>query len=212
MCTRETTSRHSHCYALPVRFQTLMTPIRLGLYCLFLLIPAVGMAQKVGIKTNVLYDATGSISLGLETALAPRWTLDLSTSYNAWEVVKDRKWRHLAIQPEARYWFCDRFNGHFIGIHAQWAKFNIGQVTMPFGLWKATRNHRFEGDLWGGGIGYGYQWLLGRHWNLEAELGIGYSRVIFDEYPCTSCGKRIRSDKKNYFGPTKASLSLIYLF
>lgn len=173
---------------------------------------SVVQAQRVGVKTNLLYDATGSINLGLEIGLAPKWTLDISGNYNAWDFANERKWRHILVQPEVRYWFCESFNGHFIGLHAHWSKFNIGHVKMPFGLWKSTRNHRFEGDLWGGGFSYGYQWLLSRHWNLEAEIGVGYARVNYDKYPCASCGTRISSGKENYFGPTKLGVSIIYIF
>lgn len=169
-------------------------------------------AQQVGVKTNLLYDATGTVNLGVEVALAPRWTLDVSGNYNAWDFSDGSKWRHLMVQPEARYWLCERFNGHFVGVHAHWMKFNIGNVRMPFGLWEETRSHRFEGDLYGGGLTYGYHWLLGRHWNLEAALGIGYSRVVFDKYNCAACGRRLDSGKEDYFGPTKAALSLVYLF
>lgn len=169
-------------------------------------------AQTVGIKTNLLYDATATVNLGAEVGLAPKWSLDVSADYNAWDFSKGRKWRHLMVQPEARYWFCERFNGHFIGLHAHWMKFNIGNVKMPFGLWKNTRDNRFEGDLYGAGFTYGYQWLLGKHWNLEAAVGVGYARVIYDRYTCKSCGRKLDSGKDNYFGPTKAALSLVYLF
>lgn len=178
------------------------------LSCMFVSI----FAQQVAVKTNLLYDATGTVNLGIELGLAPRWTLDMSGNFNAWDYHNNRKWRHLLVQPEVRYWFCERFNGHFIGLHAHWMKYNIGHVKMPFGLWKETRRRRFEGDLWGGGISYGYQWLLSRHWNLETEIGIGYARVSYDKYPCTTCGKIMDSGKKNYFGPTKAAVSLVYLF
>lgn len=181
------------------------------LLCMGMFASAV-QAQRVGVKTNLLYDATGSVNAGLEIGLAPKWTLDISGNYNAWDFGRERKWRHILVQPEARYWFCERFNGHFIGLHAHWTKFNIGHVKMPFGLWKSTRHHRYEGDLWGGGFSYGYQWLLSRHWNLEAEIGVGYARVNYDKYPCASCGTRLDSGKKNYFGPTKLGLSLVYLF
>ena len=169
-------------------------------------------AQKVALKSNLLYDATGSINLGVELALALQWTLDVSGNYNAWDFFNDNKWRHILVQPEARYWLCEKFNGHFLGIHVQWMKFNIGSVDMPFGLWDETRNSRFQGDLWGGGLAYGYNWLLSRHWNLEAEVGVGYGRVIYDKYPCASCGNRIDSSRKNYFGPTKLALNLVYIF
>lgn len=169
-------------------------------------------AQGVAIKTNLLYDAAATVNLGAEVGLASRWSLDLSGSYNAWDFSEGRKWRHILVQPEARYWLCERFNGAFIGLHAHWMKFNIANVNMPFGLWKETRHARHEGDLYGAGLTYGYQWLLGEHWNLEAALGIGYARVIYDKYPCASCGRKLESDKKNYFGPTKAAVSLVYLF
>ena len=59
-------------------------------------------AQKVAVKTNLLYDATATINLGLEIALAPKWTLDVSGNYNAWDFGNDRKWKHFLVQPEAR--------------------------------------------------------------------------------------------------------------
>ena len=42
------------------------------------------MAQKVAVKTNLLYDATSTINLGTEFGLSPKWTLDVSANYNPW--------------------------------------------------------------------------------------------------------------------------------
>ena len=75
-------------------------------------------AQNVAVKTNLLYDAAATINAGVEVGLAPKWTLDVSGNFNGWTMSDDRKWKHWMIQPEARYWFCDRFAGHFLGIHA----------------------------------------------------------------------------------------------
>lgn len=169
-------------------------------------------AQHVAVKTNALYWVAATPNLAMEVGLSPRWTFDLSASYNPWTHSGNRKWKHLLLQPEARYWFCERFDGHFVGLHAHWAKYNVGGVKMPFGLWKETRDHRYQGDLYGFGFTYGYQWILGRHWNLEAAIGIGYARVHFDEYPCAGCGRKTGSGTRNYVGPTKAALSLVYLF
>lgn len=41
-------------------------------------------AQKVAVKTNLLYDATSTINLGVEFALTPKWTLDVAGNYNPW--------------------------------------------------------------------------------------------------------------------------------
>jgi len=183
--------------------------IWLGLICLPL--PAL-WGQEMAVKTNLLYDATGTVNLGAEVGLAPQWSVDLSANYNAWDFAHHRKWRHLLIQPEVRYWFCNRFNGHFIGLHAHWNKFNIAHAKMPFGLWKEVRHRRYEGDLWGGGFSYGYHCPLSKHWGLEAVIGIGYARVHYKKYPCATCGRLLKEGNKNYFGPTKAALSFVYLF
>ena len=64
----------------------------------------------------------------------------------------------------------------------------------------------------GAGIAYGYQWMLSRHWNIEASVGIGYDYIKYDKYECGWCGEKIKSSHSNYFGPTKAALSFLYIF
>ena len=61
-------------------------------------------AQDVAIKTNLLYDATATVNIGVEVGIAPKWTLDISGNLNAWNIDEDTKWRHWLAQPEARYW------------------------------------------------------------------------------------------------------------
>lgn len=39
-------------------------------------------AQKVALKSNLLYDATTTMNLGLEFGLARKWTLDVPVNYN----------------------------------------------------------------------------------------------------------------------------------
>ena len=41
------------------------------------LLPAESKAQKIAVKSNLLYDATTTMNLGLEVALARKWTLDI---------------------------------------------------------------------------------------------------------------------------------------
>ena len=41
-------------------------------------------AQNVALKSNILYDASGTVNLGAEVGLAPKWTLDVSGNYNGW--------------------------------------------------------------------------------------------------------------------------------
>lgn len=74
-------------------------------------------AQNFALKTNILYDATATVNIGAEIGLAPKWTFDLSGNYNPWEMPNGMLWKHAMIQPEFRYWFCDRFSRHFLGFH-----------------------------------------------------------------------------------------------
>ena len=83
-------------------------------------------AQDVALKTNALFWATTSPSLGAEIALAPQWTIDLSAAYNPWTFRNDKKMRFWLAQPEARYWFCEKFEGHFVGLHLHGAQYYGG--------------------------------------------------------------------------------------
>ena len=67
---------------------------------------------------------------------------------------------------------------------------------------------------WGTGVGvsYGYDWAVGKHWNIEASIGVGYLYLESDKYPCANCGTKIETVKKHYFGPTQAAVSAVYLF
>ena len=60
-------------------------------------------------------------------------------------------------------------------------------------------------------IGYGYQFVLGKNWNLWREIGAGWIHADYDKYECPHCGEWKGSDKKDYFGVTKAAVSLIYI-
>lgn len=174
-------------------------------------------AQDVALKTDLLYDAFLNVGLGAEVGLAPRWTLDVEGGLNGWTLSHGRRWKHWAVQPEVRWWLCDRFAGHFLGVHAHGGQFNAGNIDNDISFlgtdFSKLSDSRYQGWFVGGGLGYGYDWVLGRHWNLEAEVGFGYSYVRYDEFRCAGCGKRTGEDlEHHYVGPTKAALSLVYVF
>ncbi len=174
-------------------------------------------AQDVGIKTNLVADGLLSPNLGVEVGLAPKWTLDFTGEYNGWKLSHERRWKHWLVMPEARYWLCDRFSGHFFGVEAHGGQYNIGGFDGKWNMLgtdaRKLKDTRYQGWFVGGGITYGYAWILGRHWNLEAEIGLGYSYTRYDRYRCAGCGKKIESGKShNFVGPTKAALNIVYLF
>lgn len=173
-------------------------------------------AQEIALKTNLFNDVLLSPNLGVEVGLASRWTIDVTGEINAW-TIDSHKWKHWLVQPEIRYWFCRRFAGHFMGVHLLGGQYNFANLDLDFKFlgsdFRKLDNRRYQGWGVGAGIAYGYDWILGKHWNLEAEIGIGWIYTRFDSYPCAKCGKKIDSNRPhNYLGPTKAALNIVYLF
>lgn len=204
---------------VPHEKQPMKKRIKRGVYLLMAMLVSttVAMGQNVGIKTNIVDDALLDVNLGVEVGLAPKWTLDIPGSYNAWILDDGARWKHWWAQPGFRFWFCDRFSGHFLGVHTLGGQYNIGSVDGRIELlgtdFSRLKDTRFQGWFVGGGISYGYTWVLGTHWNLEAEIGVGYAYSRYDEFLCTGCGKKVAEDvPHHYLGPTKAAINLVYLF
>lgn len=173
-------------------------------------------AQDVAVKTNLLSDAFLNVNAGIELAVAPRWSIDLTGDFNGWSLSHGRRWKHWMAQPEARYWLCEAFGGHFFGVHAMAGQFNVGHIDLGFKMlgtdFGVLKHHRYQGWFGGLGLAYGYSWLLGRHWNLEAELGLGWVHARYDRFECAGCGRRVGKGHHNYVGPTKAAINLVYVF
>jgi hypothetical protein len=163
---------------------------------------------KWGIKTNLLYDATATFNLGVEFRTGKRTSLNIPFSWNPWEFENARQWRHILVQPEFRYWTRETFRGHFFGLHGHYAYYNVGSLPNPFSTY--MQEHRFEGWLAGAGLSYGYRWNFDHRWGLEATIGAGYAYLSYDKFDCGDCGAHLGEYAKNYFGPTKIGLSLIY--
>ena len=190
-----------------------------ALMCILLLAAAasVAQAQTFALKTNLLYDATATVNLGGELRVAPKWTIDLSGNLNAW-AIKNHRWKHWLVQPEARYWCCNTWSGHFVGAHLLGGQYNVGGLTHARGSllgipFHQMKDHRYQGWYAGAGIAYGYTWILARHWSIEAEIGLGYIYTRYDVFPCAKCGTKIANDRPHhYVGPTKAAVNIIYNF
>lgn len=163
----------------------------------------------VAIKSNLLYDATASMNLGVELRTGARTSFDLSGSWNPFSFGENRKWKHALVQPEFRLWTRETFSGHFFGLHGHYAYYNISNLPHPpFSEYMAA--HRFEGWLAGAGVSYGYRWNFARNWGIEATIGVGYAYLDYEKFECGECGSLLGAETKNYFGPTKAGISLVY--
>lgn len=194
-----------------------MRYIAIGATLLSLLTPQHGNAQKAAVKTNLIADALLNVNIGAEVGLAPKWTLDVTGELNDWTLSHQRRWKHWYVMPEARYWLCDRFAGHFFGLHIVGGQFNIGGFDGKWNILgtdaRKLKDNRYQGWFAGAGLAYGYSWILGRNWNIEAEIGLGWTYSRSDVFRCHNCGKKIQDNKPhNFVGPTKAAINIVYLF
>lgn len=164
----------------------------------------------LGVKSNLLYDATTTLNAGIEIGLSRHWTLDVSANYNPWTFSENRKWKHLLVQPELRYWLRHRFSGHFLGLHSGWMKYNVGGVELPF--MGNSKTSRYEGYATGVGLAYGYSLQLSGRWALELSVGAGWIYTRYDRFRCPHCGAREESGvTASRFAPTKAAISVVYM-
>jgi hypothetical protein len=175
------------------------------------IVPLFAAGQSLALKTNLVHDATATMNLGVEARLGGRTTLDVPVSYNPWRFDSYRQYKLLLVQPEFRYWLCETFNGHFFGLHLQGGQFNTNNVKLPFGVFPSLERGNFQGDFYGAGVSWGYQWIVTDRWAVEANIGAGYIRSNYVNYECVKCGQKIGEGTKNYWGPTRAGLSLIYM-
>jgi hypothetical protein len=163
------------------------------------------------VKTNLLYDLTSTINLATEFKISKRRTLDIMGNYNPWTFSDNKKFKHWLVQPELRFWLCEAFTGHFFGIHALYAHYNVGGIKLPFGFFPALRDHRYQGNLYGAGVSYGYHQVLSSRWSMEYTFGVGYVYTDSKRYDCRFCGEYQGKEHHGYFTPTKLAVSLIYI-
>lgn len=158
------------------------------------------------VKTNAALLGATVANLGLEVGFCNRLSLDVPVLYAPYTVKDNYKLKVLAVQPELRYWLDRPFRGHFFGFHTHLGWFNVA----------VNDDYRYQshGDspLWGFGVSYGYALPLNGHWGAEFTLGAGYAHIPYEKYYNVRNGAQCGSGIKNYWGITRAGITLVYKF
>lgn len=168
-------------------------------------------SQQVTIGNNLLYDAWLTPNLRIGTQLSSHWSMGLTAGFRPWPTNDEtsRKWRHLLLSPDWRYWTDSVHVHHFFGANLIYSHYNVADVKFPFGMYKSVRDERRQGDLGALGLFYGYSWPLGRYWNIEALIGAAGGYTQFKRYTCGHCGMKIGTGKKLFMMPM-AALNIVY--
>lgn len=177
----------------------MLRPLTLSLLLAAMAVPV--CAQRVSVKTNALYLATASPNLGLEFRLNRHLTLGLAGMGNKLHISHYRT-RVLGLTPEVRYWFSARPQaGHFVGLMGGMADYKI-----------ENRSKVYNGEAYFVGPTYGYSFVLGRHWSMEATVGVGAMRYRQKRYDsATEQAPREPNDTKWIATPINLGLSFVYI-
>lgn len=102
---------------------------RTPMLLLLILSTVITRAQEVALKTNLLGLATTSLNAGLEIGTGRKSTFQLFGALNPWKFSGDKKLRYWNVMPEYRWYTCQKFGGHFFGIHALGGEYNVKMWT-----------------------------------------------------------------------------------
>ncbi len=106
-------------------------------------------AQNVTLGNNLIYDAWLTPNLTVGVSAGQHWSVALTAGYRPWPTSDEtsRKWRHLLLSPELRYWTDSVSVRHFFGANIIYSHFNVAGIRFPLGMYKSVRDERRQGFL-----------------------------------------------------------------
>lgn len=165
----------------------------------------------IAVKTNVLYDAALTPNIELERWFGKnnRFSVMGEFTFPWWEWHdKSRVYEVMEGGLELRLWLHGNaphrpLTGHFLGLYGAGGYYDLE--------WDW---HGEQGHFYSGGLSYGYAMKLSKHWNLELSLAAGYLYSPYTHYEADNHDDMLFARHKkhlNYFGPTKAKISFVWL-
>ena len=161
----------------------------------------------LAIETNLLGDALVIPNIGAEVGIYKGLTVG-GNYQNIWlRNSAYTRWYRFEGFEAGINWYINKekrpFKGHHIGIYGQ-------MVTWDFTI--DGRGYLAERWAYGGGISYGYALPVGKRFNLDFEIGVGYLGGNMHEY-IPEDGHRVWQSREpfQWIGPTKIGITLQWL-
>lgn len=163
-------------------------------------------------RTNLLFPG---LSVGLEFPIKDNWSIGFDYMY-PWAVSKNNRWcaEMLGLFLDARYWFpgeknkwsrTERLQGHAVGVYA-------GAGYYDF----QNKKRGAQGEYLDFGVDYTYALPVANNkLRFEFNIGIGMIRTQYRPYyPASDYSDLIKEPgikyhTTNFFGPTRAGVSLV---
>lgn len=162
------------------------------------------------LRTNLLYDAFLLPVLGVEWRINNHFGIKLDGSLSSWGSKNDKVQKIWLLNPEVR-WYLLSNRCFYLGISGNYGEYNV--YKYPFGS-LLSKDTGYQGRMWSAGLTVGYQLCPSRHFSVDFNLGLGYTRSEYDSFNIKE-GVRVykeRNRKKNFWGPTQAGISLMWTF
>lgn len=172
----------------------------------------------IAIKNNLLYDAILLPNLAVELPFGRNYNWSVGIEGNwAWWNTGAESYHYYRIQTlgvELRRWFGNQaerpLKGWFVGVYGYGGTYDIRLFA---------NDNNDEGQLsnwsYSGGLTVGYSLPIGKQFNLEFGMGAGYLGGTYHKYTIGTCEECVfpwkSSHQRNYIGPTKASIALVWL-
>lgn len=170
-----------------------------------LLFSTVVRAQQFAVGNNLVYSATLTPNLSVETRLDSTWSMGFTGGYRPWPTDDEakRKYRHLSLDLYARKWTGDKqWRGWYYGFDALWAHYNLSNLRLTyFGMFKDARDRRIQGNLIGAGSFGGYAVDLGSGFALDFQAGADLSWTHYTIFDKVHCGVPVAHRNRVYLIP-----------
>lgn len=185
---------------------------------LFLSRPA--RAQQLSFSTNMVEWANlGTFNAEAGVSIARHFSIHAGFRYNPWtfragnpddrfvdpngDSEKQFENRKQSYNLNLRFWPWYVYDGWWIYAKGQYTEYNRGGLI----------NHwAEEGDAFGGGLGFGYTYMLHKHWNLEFGAGVWAGKTKYTKYRCTNCGVKEDEGEKFFILPDDVMISIVFVF
>ncbi len=162
---------------------------------------------RFALRTNLLYDALLTPTIGVEWRASEHIGVKLDGSYAHWGSNHGRVQKLWLVSPEVR-WYTGRDKRFYLGVGAQ-----VGETNVYKGMARIlSKDTGYQGTLYGGGLTVGYQLPIIHTLSVDFNLGIGCTHFSYDTFRISN-GVRVyqkRNLSKNFWGPTQAGISLVW--
>ncbi len=169
----------------------------------------------IALKNNFLYDAILLPNLSAEWYMGKQWSLVVEGGWSWWTfgypVQNEWKYRIQVCDVELRRWFKSSYplHGQALGFYAM-----IGNYDIRL----APKDENSIGEQsyssWSTGLSYTYSFPIARRFNLEMGLAVGYVGGRYYKYDYSMKYQHWREQaryNRSYVGPTRASISIVWL-